>query len=263
MSIVLFAPYGSNNDEGWFLYLLATYLGGSRSGLMQLVCNGCFPVCMRDRAVNWKRSLASCASCAAEQRLFGGNALLDSYSLSQLIDSQEVIKAQRVVDGMSRENLLEANYEGLPLFLLALPTFQERFARDEPSFVNKQHEVMIRQLYISIITTYCAGQRLSEVDDLEMVLTAGPRDFMIDVLYAALREAMIPRLHIRYDEERRCILASREHEGSTFDFPFVVDAISLLYQTPSQWPVDIRNALERFVDLAELRSADRLRVKRG
>jgi len=252
MSIMFYAPYGQVNEDGWLVYLIAKYLGESRKGLFHLVCNGCYSICIRDKKHNWRRPIDGCTVCCAEQSYFGSVANIESCSLSSFIEPNDILLADRTVDQIPTDELVSAKFAGFELFPFALPTLKIRFGANGNFEKYNNHENLLRQIFRGCILTYIAGKRLTQKNALNLLITAGDKEYLLAALMLAVKEAMIPRYYIKYDLSSRCLVVHIEHVNQIVEIPFVPDALSLQYQAPCLWPSTVREAIELLIQKTAL-----------
>jgi hypothetical protein len=249
---MFYAPYGQENEDGWLIYLIAKYLSESRQELLHLVCNGCYSLCLRDKKHNWRRPIDGCTVCSAEQTYFGSVVNIDSCSLSSFIEPADILLADRTVNQIPTEELISAKFAGFELFPFALPTLKSRFGAKGNFEKYNHYESILRQIFRGCILTYIAGKRLTKKNAINLVITAGEKEYLLAALVLAVKEAMIPRYYIRYDLSRRCLVVHIEHINQIVEIPFVSDALSLQYQAPNLWPSAVKDAIELLFQKTEI-----------
>ena len=157
MKLVYFTPYGTLQQESGLVYLLANYLQGAHPESFQLRCNGIFPVCVRDREYNWKRTSTSCLECVAEQNALAKWSTVEAQDLSQFLNTESLNEGKRWVLRYNPENH-DAPYLGSIPYELVLETFRARVGAVRPNLKDPEHLTVLRELLKTAVYSSSASR---------------------------------------------------------------------------------------------------------
>jgi hypothetical protein len=228
MKILSFCPYGSFSEEAGILYLLASYLNSSGHQLLHAQCNGIFPICERDQKIGWKRSLESCSLCMGEQRALAQLGGVEVIELSKYLTSNDIVNSLRRISAISRDDLVEAEYEGISLFSVCLPVFKKMFGRDEPHFLHRHHEPALRHLFTSTILSFEAAAKVARIYQPDTALIADGIDIVTQAFLRAFDRCSVDSVTLRWREESNNIRIFQHSQSESLEIDFFVEAISLI-----------------------------------
>lgn len=225
MNVLLFFPYGANHHERSSVVLLAAHLRSRGISVTQLLCNGVFSSCGRDRETQGVRNLDTCAQCIAEQREFAPWMNIGLQDISPFLSSKESEEIRDWVLGLKGEELKEVKFHGIELFQRC----ERAFKGKESDTLKKtsSYEGLIRHWYVNVcrliaMTDHVLG---SETDFL--CITSKNEDTLTEVFAQRAEGLSVPVAKIRWDMGQRSVVISDSRRATQWNTPLFFDEVAL------------------------------------
>ncbi len=269
MSIVAYSPYGLLSEETGLCALVSRYLQEKRGasqgeGVLQICCNGAFSQCDRDGESSWRRDLAHCARCTAEQIRVAQWAGISQQEVSRYLTPGDIVESRRWVGALAIDEIPDAGAFGESLYDLCRVSLVNRFGTEKPDLHNKSHEQIVRRMLLVALRALSAFNRYFRDHQPEFALLVGGEDVLTAAFLSCARAQSIPLATFVWDVNNRAVLIrrhggytknagqARSEGGDIFSCPFVFENITAMRSDRHTWPHELVTMLDRLLEFLEL-----------
>lgn len=253
MKIVSFVPYALQSREAGLVAMIANYLRTYDLPVTQIRCNGIVPTCDRDSSEAWQRSVTTCLSCISEQTKLGRWAEQRADDLSPYISPADIDETKRWMLGLSKIELLTAEYEGISLARICKSSFEKRFETDRPDVMNRSVEMVVRRMILATARIMRAMRKYAVSNRPDFALIASGEDYLTAAAAIALRERKVKVSVFGWNKHSNDIAIENPVTGKVATYPLVFENVTQLRQDIRTWPSELSRMLEEilaFIDLA-------------
>lgn len=252
MKISVFVPFGSHSQESGLMYLLANYLKVTYPEVVQLRCNGMFSVCDRDVDESWSRGIRSCFACIADQRALSDWSSLPVQDFSAFLMPDDVRSTKSWIDTVAAENLMQAEYRGLPLFSLCKDSFANRFGAAPFEARNKSHEQFARKMLLSAARTCHAAEQFQNRFAPDLTIVSSGRDFISQSFVTVSRALKRDVSVFRWDVGSRSIHISHPRIDKHIACELVPEGILGMRSDYKTWPAEVLSIVQGILGFLEV-----------
>jgi hypothetical protein len=211
MSLNYFIPYHFNKEEWYFkkLFLFKSLLlliQRKNIPCQQVVCDGVFSFCERDKKTGWRRNITSCLNCESEQYIFSKNINHNRIPLSSSISSTLELQIEKLICALdkdelhhlasntstskaSKEILSESNTDEISkiafFYSLSLGSFSSIFDNVEPDFSNSSHIIALKHILGTAVKMYFAAKNLFSASSEPFLLLLESQDVLTQAIQQA------------------------------------------------------------------------------
>lgn len=239
MRVALLSPFGALSQEAGLVHLLANYGVKLALDVVQLRCNGVFPICDRDGEVSWKRQISSCFECMSSQNELAEWSGVRALSLSSFLQPEEVVESRRWVLELVEEELAAVSFREISLPNLIEGTFRNRFGADRPNLKNRDQVRVWRSLLTSALRMVYAARRFQFSEKPDLSLVTGGRDYISKGFLFAAKEHNRSVAVFSLNFADRCIEVHHSRGGEPFRCELVLDGVTGMRRDRNTWPREI------------------------
>ncbi len=261
MKVNSFLPFGFFSKEAGLISLISNYVRTYGLSVTPILCNGVISACQRDSESGWQRDFNSCLQCISEQNRLAAwsqdtgavnsaASAISTISLSKFLHPQDIDQTKRWILGLSREELLEANFEGLPLGSLCQHSLIKQF--QEIDLQNRSVEMAVRRVLLSAARISRAFKTYSVAEKPDYLLMAGGQDFLSSVARVCLKQKKIAVSLFCYNEACNEIVVENPRNGKVSSYPLVFDNVTNFRTDPRSWPPELLKVLEELIAFIDL-----------
>ncbi|MCB0354860.1 MAG: hypothetical protein KDD64_15100 [Bdellovibrionales bacterium] len=252
MKGLVLVPYASMSQESGIIYLLSHYLKEMHPTLTQIVCNGVFASCDRDRVTEWTRSLNHCSRCLHEQQAMAKWAGLQYSELSQFLPSEDVVKTRRWIMNRTAEELWEEEWFGLSLRSAIQGSLSERIGSLKPDFRNKLHQSIVKRLALVAIRMANASRRLNNRLRPDVVFLANGEDVLTRSYRESAEATGVRCIRFRWNMGSRRVLIHSDRHEEYFPCEVLLDNLAQVRIDVASWPEELLLLLDKILDFLDV-----------
>jgi hypothetical protein len=242
MKLAIHSPYGRYSRETGVIYMLANYIRETVPDMVQLKCNGVFSLCDRDEESGWARQIDSCAICMNEQARLAQWAGMPTQDLSPFMTSKDIQESKSWILGLSREELSEAEFNGLNILELCRGSLAARAG--EGAIVNAANEDLVRRLMLAALRMCLAVRTFNLNDRPDMIFVAGQKDFLSRSIVRQSQQQGVKAVAFQWDMAARCTHLTDVERGVVFSCPLIMENLSNMRSNYKTWPAEILSLVQ-------------------
>lgn len=252
MKGLVLVPYASMSQESGIVYLLSHYLKEMHPAFTQVVCNGVFACCDRDRITDWSRAAAHCAKCVHEQQAMAQWAGLEHHELSKYLPAEDIVKTRRWVSAHSAEELWQEEWFGLSLRSAIKGSLSERIGTLEPDFRNRLHQSLVKRFSLVAVRMANASKRLNNRFRPDMVLVANGDDVITRSYIDTAEQSGIRCIRFKWNMGSRRVMIFSDNRSDYFPCEVLLDNLAQVRIDVTSWPEELLRLLDNILDFLEV-----------
>ena len=249
MTILIFTPYGSMTFESGLIYLIANYCQRSVAKVVQLQCDGSFPLCDRDEEFEWVRKAASCGTCIADQRRLAGWSASDTVTISSYLGPDDMIRTERWSLAIAGDNEREHYFEGENISCLVERSLRKRLPPRTGDEFTKQ------RLLLSSVRALIAFRRCLESLRPTFCMIAGGADFLSATFAAQCKNLAIRAAVARWNSQVRMVEVLLTQNSEVLECDLTLAPSALLRSDPDTWPVELKERVGNLILQMEMNNS--------
>ncbi|MEZ4753587.1 MAG: hypothetical protein R3A13_04655 [Bdellovibrionota bacterium] len=252
MNVTVFTPQASFSPEAGTMFLFARYLKNLGFIPSVLNNNGMFSILETDVDKTWRQSVVPWMACIGEQRRLANWAGTESEDLSKYLFPIEVRETRRWIEKQKTERLLQLEVKGIKLFELAKDSFAARFGIILPDLRNKNHEIMVRRLLLSVSRMLIASRRYLNHNSPGFSLVAGGEDFISKTFIAEAERQNSKYALFTWQSSSRAIRVKHPDRDESILCEFVVEDVATLRPEANTWPSQVHEEMQGLADFFDI-----------